>query len=77
MINVFTFCNFFIVIDGICATNLFQASVFTKNFNGMSAKGFFTTSICLENVTVLCQNNFRFCNARLYVTDNGLSRRFY
>ena len=34
-------------MDGICANNMFQASVFSRDHNGKRAKVFFTTLICL------------------------------
>ena len=33
--------KFFVVMDGICASDLFQASAFSKSYNGKRAKGFF------------------------------------
>ena len=34
-------------MDGVSASDLFQASAFSKGYNGKHAKGFFTTLICL------------------------------
>ena len=34
-------------MDGIRANGLFQASAFSKGYNGKCAKGFFTALICL------------------------------
>ena len=46
MIN-FSFYTFLVVMDGIGANDLFQASAFSIGYNGKRAKGFFTTLICL------------------------------
>ena len=46
MIN-FSFYKFLVVMDDIIANDLFQASAFSKGYNGKHAKGFFTTLICL------------------------------
>ena len=35
-------------MDGICANDLFQASVFSKGYNGKGATVFFTTLIYLQ-----------------------------
>ena len=45
--DYFSFYKFLIVMDGISANDLFQASAFSKGYNGKRAKGFFTTLICL------------------------------
>ena len=42
-----SFCRFFVVMDGISANDLFQASVFSKGYNRKRGKSFFTTLICL------------------------------
>ena len=34
-------------MDGIWANDLFQASAFSKGYNGKRANGFFITLICL------------------------------
>ena len=34
-------------MDGISANDLFQASTFSKGYNGKRAKDFFATLICL------------------------------
>ena len=44
---IFSFYKFLIVMDGISANDLFQASAFSKSYNRKRAKGFFTTLICL------------------------------
>ena len=59
-------------MDDISANDLFQASAFSKGYNGKCAKGFFTTLIYLLYVPVFCYNIFKFGNYRLYVTDNGM-----
>ena len=58
MIN-FSFYKFLVVMDGISANDLFQASAFSKGYNGKRAKGFFTTFICLQYVPVFCYNIFQ------------------
>ena len=40
MMIIFSFCKFFVVMDGISANDLFQASAFSKGYNGKCAKGF-------------------------------------
>ena len=46
MVIIFNFCKFFVVMDGISANDLFQASAFSSAFyNGKRAKDFFTTLI--------------------------------
>ena len=47
MMIIFSFYKFFIVMDDISANDLFQASGFSKGYNGKRAKDFFTTLICL------------------------------
>ena len=47
MMIVFSFYKFFIIMDGISANELFQASVFAKGYIGKCAESFFTTLICL------------------------------
>ena len=47
MMIIFSFYKFLIVMDGISANDLFQASAFSKSYNRKRAKGFFTTLICL------------------------------
>ena len=37
---ILSFYKFFVIMDGICANKLFQASVFSKGYNGNCAKGF-------------------------------------
>ena len=39
MIN-FSFHKFLVVMDGISANDLFQASAFSRGYNGKHAKGF-------------------------------------
>ena len=41
MMIIFSFYKFFVVMDGIRANDLFQASAFSKCYNGKYAKGFF------------------------------------
>ena len=43
----FSFYEFLVVTDDISANDLFQASAFSKGYNGKRAKGFFTTLIFL------------------------------
>ena len=40
MVIIFNFCKFFVVMDGISANDLFQASAFSRGYNGKHAKGF-------------------------------------
>ena len=47
MMIIFSFYKFFVVMDGISANDLFQASAFSKGYNGNGAKGFLTTLIYL------------------------------
>ena len=54
MMIIFRFYKFFFVMDGISANDLFQASAFSKDYNGKRAKGFFTTLIYLSYVPVFC-----------------------
>ena len=42
MMIIFSFYKFLVVIDGISANDLFQASAFSKGYNGKRAKGFLT-----------------------------------
>ena len=44
---IFSFYKFFVVMDGISANDLFQASAFSKGYNAQGAKAFFTTLIGL------------------------------
>ena len=46
MIN-FSFYKFLVVLDGISANDLFQASAFSKGYNAKRAEDFLTTLICL------------------------------
>ena len=45
-------------MDVISTNDLFQASAFSKGYNGKCAKGFFTTLICQLYVPVFCYNIF-------------------
>ena len=47
MMIIFSFNKFFVVMEGISANDLFQASAFSKGSNGKRAKVLFTTLICL------------------------------
>ena len=47
MMIIFSFYKFFVVMDGISANDLFQASAFSKGYNAKCAKAFFTTLIGL------------------------------
>ena len=47
MIIIFSFYKFFVVMNGISASDLFQASAFSEGYNGKGAKSFFTALICL------------------------------
>ena len=38
---IFSFYQFFVIIDGVSANELFLSSVFSKGYNGKHAKGFF------------------------------------
>ena len=44
---IFSFYKFLVVMDGISANDLFQASAFSKGYNENGAKGFLTTLIYL------------------------------
>ena len=43
MMIFFSFHKFFVNMDGISANELFQASAFSKGYNGKRAKDFFTS----------------------------------
>ena len=45
---VFNFVRFFVVIDGISPNDLFQASVFPKDYSRKCAKRLSSTLICLQ-----------------------------
>ena len=47
MMIIFSFYKFLVIMDGISANDLFQASTFSKGYNEKLAKGFFTTLIYL------------------------------
>ena len=55
-------------MDGISANDLFQANAFYKGYNGKHTEGFFTTLMCQCFIKI----SFKFANAKLYVTDNGI-----
>ena len=44
---VLNFYKFFVIMDGISASDLFQASSFCKGYNGKRAESFFTTLISM------------------------------
>ena len=67
MIIIFSFYKLFVVMDGISVNDLFQTNAFSKGYNGKCAKSLFTT-LCRCFVRIF----FKFGNARLYVTDNGI-----
>ena len=71
MIN-FSFYKFLVVMDGISANDLFQASTFSKGYNGKLLK----VSLQLWVACNMCQCfvviSFKFGNDRLYVTDTGM-----
>ena len=52
-----SFDNIFVVVDGICANDLFQAKAFSEGYNGKYAKTFST------NLTFFVRIPFRFGNA--------------
>ena len=64
--NLSSFDKIFVVADGICANDLFQAKAFSKGYNGKYAKTFST------NLFFFARIPFRFGNAFPYVTDNGI-----
>ena len=70
MMIIFSFYKFFVVMDGISANDLFQASAFSKGYNGKCAKGFWFDFdlICQFFVRI----SFKFGYVRLYATDNGM-----
>ena len=41
MMIIFSFYKFFVVMDGICANDMFQASAFSKGYNEKHGEGFF------------------------------------
>ena len=41
MMIIFSFYKFFVVMDGICANDLFQANIFSEGYNGKHTKNFF------------------------------------
>ena len=47
---IFSFYKFFVVMDGICANNFFQASAFSKGYNWKCAKEYFYNF----NLPVVC-----------------------
>ena len=63
MMIIFSFYKFFVTMDGISANELFQGSVL-KVFLQLS----FACNMCQCFVRIF----FKFGNARLYVTDNGI-----
>ena len=64
--------SFFVVMDGISANDLFQASAFSKGYNGKCAKGFFQLWFACNMCQCFIVISFKFGNARLYVTDKGI-----
>ena len=44
---IFSFDNFFVVMNGICDKNVILSSAFSKGYDGKCAKRFSTTLICL------------------------------
>ena len=40
---IYSFDQFLLVMDGICANNLFQASIFSKDYNRKWIKRFFSS----------------------------------
>ena len=42
MMIIFSFYKFVVVMDGISANDLFQASAFSKDYNGKRTKDFLT-----------------------------------
>ena len=72
MIINFSFYKFFVVMDGISANDLFQASAFSKGYNGKCAKGFFQLWFACNMCHCFIVISFKFGNARLYVIDKGI-----
>ena len=69
MMIIFSFYKFFVVTDGISANDLFQASAFSKGYNGkVSLQLWFACEMCQCFVII----SFKFGNDRLYVTDKGM-----
>ena len=66
LIIIFSFYEFFIVMDGVCANDLFQASVFSKDYNGKSAKGFLQLGFVCKMCQCFVRIFFRFGKAPPY-----------
>ena len=59
-------------MDGIRANGLFQASAFSKGYNGKCAKGFLQLWFACNMCQCFVRISFKFGNAQLYVIDNGM-----
>ena len=68
---LFLVYKFFVVMDGICANDLFQVSAFSKGYNEVLRvflQLWFACNMCQCFVRI----SFRFDNAQLYVNDNSI-----
>ena len=68
---IFSFDMFLVVMDGIYANDLFQAT-FLKTIMGRVLKDFLQIWFACHMCQCFVRISFRFGNARLYVTDNGM-----
>ena len=60
-------------MDGISVNDLFQASAFSKGYNGKHAKVFLQLLFACNMCQCFIRIYFKFGNARLYVTENSIN----
>ena len=72
MMIIFSFYKFLVIMDGIRANGLIQASAFSKGYNGKCAKGFLQLWFACNMCQCFVRISFKFGNAQLYVIDNGM-----
>ena len=69
----FSFYKFFVVTDGICANDLFQLSVFSKDYNEKRAKRlFYNFDLPVICGSILLEYLLDLVTLDYIVTDNGI-----
>ena len=72
MMIIFSFYKIFVVMDGICTNDLFQASAFSKGIMGSVLKVFLQYWFACNMCQYFVRLSFKFGNALLFVTDTGV-----